>query len=182
MPPILDALQAVFPDILQQPLSASDEAADTVGDTEQTPSSDVTQAYSGRISAINTKVRFKQILHLSFGQLKPDQLTLAPPVQFSVAIDNTTQQQRYLDAQQQQAKQADEEALAQADIGAQTIHQLTNSLRTSSSLPHVYLLCRLYPRLAPSWPSSEALTLSAGSSAGAVWRCGLDVSPVSFKA
>lgn len=56
MPPVLDALQAVFPDILQQPVSASDEAAHTVGDTVQTPAADVTQAYSGRISAINTKV------------------------------------------------------------------------------------------------------------------------------
>ena len=58
MPPVLDALQAVFPDILQQPVSASDEAAHTVGDTAQTPSADVTQAYSGRISAINAKVQF----------------------------------------------------------------------------------------------------------------------------
>lgn len=57
MPPVLDALQAIFPDLLQQPVSASDEPAPhTVSDTAQTPSVDVTQAYSGRITAINTKV------------------------------------------------------------------------------------------------------------------------------
>ena len=61
-------------------------------------------------------------------KLTPDQLTLPTPVQFSAAINNNTQQQRYLDAQQQQANQADEEALVQADIGTQAIHQLTKQL------------------------------------------------------
>ena len=49
-------------------------------------------------------------------------------MQFSATIDSTTQQQRYLDAQQQQAKHADEEALAQADVGMQAIYQLTKQL------------------------------------------------------
>ena len=59
MPPVFDALQAVFPEILQQPVLISGEAAHAVSDTVQTPSADVTEAYSGRISAINTKVCFK---------------------------------------------------------------------------------------------------------------------------
>lgn len=63
MPPVLDVLQSVFPDIVQQPVSAIDEAA-PVSDAAQTqlqPSADVTQAYSGRISAINTKVRCSNV-------------------------------------------------------------------------------------------------------------------------
>lgn len=94
-------------------------------------------------------------------------------MQLSAAIDDTTQQQRYLDAQQQQAKHADEEALAQADVGTQAMYSSSSSFRTSGRLSYCHLLRRLYSWLAPSWPSHQALPPVTGPSAGRIWRCEL---------
>ena len=61
MAPVFDALHAVFPDVLPQLASATDEAVSTASDAAQTPlqpSVEVTQAYSGRISIINVQVCF----------------------------------------------------------------------------------------------------------------------------
>lgn len=60
-------------------------------------------------------------LCISCGQHPPGRADISSSVQFSAAIDSTTQQQQYLDAQQQQAKHADEDALAQADVGTQSL-------------------------------------------------------------
>lgn len=49
----------------------------------------------------------------------------------------------------------------------------SSTFRTSNRLPYCFLLHRLYPWLAPSWPSHQALTPDAGPSAGAKWRCDL---------
>lgn len=128
MPPVFDALQAVFPDILPHPTSAGYDAVPTVSDAAQTqlqPSADVTQAYSGRISIINAQVCLLCLVITDPGT--PD-IALSD-VQFSAAIDNTTQQQHYLDAQQQQATHADEAALVQADKGTQALIRLTMRFR-----------------------------------------------------
>ena len=55
MPPVLESLQTVFPDISLQPLSH--EAFSTTGGADHSPSSTlVHQDYSNRIGSINAKV------------------------------------------------------------------------------------------------------------------------------
>lgn len=59
MPPVFDALHAVFPSFSEQPASAADEGVHSVSDAAETQlqaSPDVIEAYSGRISVINAQV------------------------------------------------------------------------------------------------------------------------------
>ena len=50
-------------------------------------------------------------------------MVLPSCVQYSAAIDSTTQQQHYLEAQQRVALDTDEEVSAQADVGMQLLKQ-----------------------------------------------------------
>ncbi|KAL0048861.1 hypothetical protein WJX82_001204 [Trebouxia sp. C0006] len=92
MPPVLDALQAIFPDITSPVASVVDEPVVIAGATEQgnlQSVEDGNKSYSSRMAAINSK--------------------------YSAAVDNFSHQQQYLLSQQEQAQKADEDALIQAD-------------------------------------------------------------------
>ncbi|DBA92121.1 TPA: hypothetical protein ACH3X1_015846 [Trebouxia sp. C0004] len=118
MRPILDALQAIFPDITSPVASVVDEPAVVAGGTEegnQQSVEDGNKSYSSRMSAINSK--------------------------YSAAVDNFSQQQQYLRSHQEQAQKADEDALIQADSGSEAL--LRTFLQTFPELQ----LCECFPDL-----------------------------------
>lgn len=60
MPPVLDTLRAIFPDILPQQVSNGDDSAAAVGGTEQgnlQSAENGSQSYNSRIHNINAKVK-----------------------------------------------------------------------------------------------------------------------------
>ncbi len=65
MPPVSDALQAIFPDITSPVASVVDEPAVAAGGTEQgnlQSVEDGSKSYSSRMSAINSKVSAHTLL------------------------------------------------------------------------------------------------------------------------
>lgn len=165
MPGVLDALKAAFPEASKgigaeeqafvgpgEPASVAEPAGSDTGNVD---------LYSSRIAAIKSQVTRHAVhgVHISCSCAATPSTCCSLSLQHLATLQDTEQQQQYLRAQYQEAAEAEETALRQADAG-NTMSPLGLHTPASPAIRNYSLtvspVCRLHPWLEESWPACQS--------------------------
>ena len=159
MPPVLEALQAVFPDLLPQELGAPAISAEDPNDSAQQPAAADASSYESRIRAISSQVSILNPLAIQLMVLAVAGPISGCVLQFTKDEIKHSDQQQYLEAQKQHATAAADEEAKQADIGKTGRHSSCQHLRITSNFAYITCACcSLHTRLEEGWPTCQGIS------------------------
>ncbi len=175
MPPILDALQTIFPDITSPVASVVDEPAVVPGGTEQGNLQlveDGNKSYSSRMAAINSKVSTHQrwnkrilvCVNCSSLYLSTNKLLCSTQLLWTTSVISSS---TFCLNKSRLTRQMKMRLYKQTLVGSSLHYHLvqnTGLILTQS------LLCRVYSWLEEGWPAHQRLSSGPGPSTSAASR------------